>query len=503
MKIVPLKDEDNSNFLFQLKGQFLFTVSMLIILCLSFLIVYSFFSSFIFESGFQLKNLSIELLSLLVISYGVRLIKLGNIDVALHFILITSFIGIWSTIFLGDVTSYERYNTIVFTFGVLSLTSLISKETKKYIFLYTIINIVCLVLLSIFLYNHKVIPFSLLIDFFLDFLFAFILVAIITYNVFVIYQKAFNKIDKHLAEAELAKSEVIILNEELEEKVEQRNLELKLSLDKIEDSNIELTTLNELMIVESSELRNTNYKLQISEERLNISNQTKDKFFSIIAHDLRNPFLVLINNSELLENYFHKMNDEEKLKIINQIKNASNSTYSLLQDLLQWSRSQMNNIEFEPKEYNLYEIVFKIENILKLQAFGKEITLANNIPNDTLIYCDYDMVSTIIRNLISNSIKFTERGGFIEIDLSKDIKSNSANTNFYIKDNGIGMSEEIVKKLFKIGEKVSKSGTEKEPSSGLGLILCKDFVDKHNGLIWIESEVGNGTTFHLSFPNLK
>ncbi|MBU0473534.1 MAG: PAS domain-containing sensor histidine kinase [Bacteroidetes bacterium] len=229
---------------------------------------------------------------------------------------------------------------------------------------------------------------------------------------------------------------------------------------------------------------------------LNELNQTKDKFFSIIAHDLKNPFVTLLGFSEILLSEYKELQSDEVLYFINEMKNTADLSFNLLQNLLQWSRSQTGKIEFHPSTLNLFNIVQQNILLVKKSAEKKEITLFNRVLSDLNINADEDMINTVVRNLLTNAIKFTNIGGVISVESS----FNNGTVEVKIIDSGVGMNGETVAKLFKLESTQSTSGTENETGTGLGLILCKEFVEKHNGKIWVESEVGKGSTFIFSLP---
>lgn len=239
--------------------------------------------------------------------------------------------------------------------------------------------------------------------------------------------------------------------------------------------------------------------LMASEESLKKLNATKDKFFSIIAHDLRNPLGNFVSVLSYLYEFYNDLSEEEKIEYISNTKDSASGILSLLENLLEWSRSQRGMITINPNEYCIRMIADNTLSILKLSADEKNIRLENNIPETTIVNTDANLVSTIIRNLTSNAIKFTPIGGVIEIGIKM---SNDSKLTVYVKDSGVGMNKETVDKLFRIDQSVTTEGTTGEKGTGLGLILCKEFAEKLGGNIWVESEVGSGTTFYFTVPNI-
>ena len=229
---------------------------------------------------------------------------------------------------------------------------------------------------------------------------------------------------------------------------------------------------------------------------LNELNQTKDKFFSIIAHDLKNPFVTLLGFSEILLSEYKELQSDEVLYFINEMKNTADLSFNLLQNLLQWSRSQTGRIEFHPTQLNLHSLVEQNIMLLIKSAEKKNISLLNNVQSNALVQADEDMLNTVIRNLLTNAIKFTNVNG----EISVESNVNDEIVEVKIKDSGVGMDEETVAKLFRLESTHSTTGTNNETGTGLGLILCKEFVEKHNGKIWVNSEVGKGSTFCFSIP---
>ena len=237
------------------------------------------------------------------------------------------------------------------------------------------------------------------------------------------------------------------------------------------------------------------FQILEQKEELEHLNMTKDKFFSIIAHDLRNPFSALLNMSELLNNTYHQLSTTKALEVIKIIYNSSNQIYQLLENLLLWSRSSVGTLSFSPSVNELMPICLSVVESLELQAKVKNIDInIVDIEFKKYVICDSNMIETVIRNLISNAIKFSYSNSTItlEIEVFKD------NADYYlikVSDTGVGIPYEKQSKIFDISEKTSTKGTRNETGTGLGLILCKEFIDKHDCRIWVESEEGKGTTF--------
>lgn len=232
--------------------------------------------------------------------------------------------------------------------------------------------------------------------------------------------------------------------------------------------------------------------------KLEEANNTKDKFFSIIAHDLKNPFNTLIGYSDILKSDFRDYGQDEISEHLNVIYDTSVNGYNLLENLLKWSQSQTNKLLFEPSKINLYDIVQLCIEDIENQSQFKDIDVINDIPKGLHIVADENLLKTVLRNLINNAVKFTQRNGMVSIGCKKDTDV----VEVYVKDTGIGMSKKEKENIFKIDKVSSKPGTEKEKGSGLGLILCKEFVEKHGGTIWVESEPDIGSTFKFTIPKI-
>lgn len=235
---------------------------------------------------------------------------------------------------------------------------------------------------------------------------------------------------------------------------------------------------------------------------LDIANKSKDKFFSIISHDLRSPFTATLMTSKLLIDYYDKFSTEDIFNNIVKINQALNNQYNLLEKLLDWSRVQTGNIEFKPTKIYIKDIINTIETNFLNSFQNKDIEFNFYYDKDLdlsqiFINADEFMINSIFHNLISNSIKFTPRNGKIIFDI--ELLENQSKIKFAIKDSGIGMNENEVQNLFKIDNQNTTLGTEKEKGTGLGLILVKEFVDKHNASIKVESQKYEGTKFTLIF----
>ncbi len=237
-------------------------------------------------------------------------------------------------------------------------------------------------------------------------------------------------------------------------------------------------------------------ELQASEQSLRLANATKDKFFSIIAHDLKNPFNAIIGLSELLVGNLKVIGCDENCEIASAIHTAGDTAYRLLENLLEWSRIQTGDLAFNPEPFVLMELVDEVLALYKNAADARQISIEVSVSSKLSVHADRNMCNTILRNLLSNAIKFTEDKGSICINA---IEFNDR-IEVSVKDNGVGVDDETVKKLFKINEKVSTTDTQKELGTGIGLILCHEFVEKHKGKLWVESEENVGSVFTFSLP---
>ncbi len=243
-----------------------------------------------------------------------------------------------------------------------------------------------------------------------------------------------------------------------------------------------------------SKLKEAENEILKHHDELKKLNATKDKFFNIIAHDLRNPFNSLLGFSELLLKNLKNQNFEKSYIFAEIIMKSSLKTFELLENLLSWSGSQTGKIKIEPRNQDIKKLIDNNIDLLKNSAESKKITLSTKLKNSLSVYADSNMVNAVLRNLISNAIKFSEQDDIITIDA----KETDECILVSVSDTGVGISPENISKLFKVDENLITNGTANETGTGLGLILCKEFIDKHNGKIWAESTIGKGTTFYFT-----
>ncbi|MBP7496925.1 MAG: PAS domain S-box protein [Bacteroidales bacterium] len=245
-----------------------------------------------------------------------------------------------------------------------------------------------------------------------------------------------------------------------------------------------------------SEWKKAELEIKKKNEELKKLNDTKDKFFSIIAHDLKSPFSNILGFCSLLSDDLAEDNFSNVKSYLAHICNSSNYCYRLLENLLDWALAQQGKIPFNPRQVNLNNIIRDVLYISQNLAKPKNIELINNISSQLNIFADIEMIKTIIRNLISNAIKFTDKGGRVELFC----KSDDEYIYIYVKDNGIGINEELATKLLSNEISCSIPGTENEKGSGLGLLICNEFVNKHKGNLSFTSQPGFGSEFCISLP---
>jgi signal transduction histidine kinase len=283
-------------------------------------------------------------------------------------------------------------------------------------------------------------------------------------------------------------AELVIADEEKQKRVAELLI----------DNEEKAKRVAELIIAEEEKAKRVAELVIINTElqRLLQLNSDKDRFISILAHDLRSPFTALLGLSDLLIENVRIYNIEQIESLLNHIKDASKETFALLEDLLKWTSTQSGKIPFKPQILNFAGIVKKILETLNTISYVKNITVKCSASENISVFADIDMLKTIMRNLVSNAIKFTNNGGSIIID-AKEI---SGHVIISVSDNGIGIKPEKISNLFDISQRQTTKGTEEETGTGLGLILCKEFIEINGGKIWVESEYGKGSDFKFTLP---
>ena len=284
----------------------------------------------------------------------------------------------------------------------------------------------------------------------------------------------------------------------LTRKVDERTSEITSKNEQLKKTADDLTQLNEILKERQHEIETKTEEIASQRDELEKINATKDKLFAIIAHDLKNPFNVILGYTDVLVHNFDQWTDSQKLEMLNVVKDSSANAYNLLENLLNWSRSQRNTLGFEPEVADVNGCIRMMMQEVVSFATKKGVILENKFNGSNLtVYADINMLMLICRNLLMNAIKFSNTGNTVSIDAT-GIEKNFV--RFSISDQGIGMKKEKIETLFNPEKNVSTKGTQGEAGTGLGLVLCKDFVTRLNGEIWVESRVNIGTTFYFTVP---
>jgi len=300
------------------------------------------------------------------------------------------------------------------------------------------------------------------------------------------------KLIERQARIEEYAEEVKVTNDQLldrQARIEEQSEELRSQAGRLREVNEQLIEKQKLIEKQSDVVQEIN-------NQLSVLNSTKDRFFTIIAHDLRNPFNVVIGFSKILLREFQNLPTQTVKEYMEMIHNSSVNGNNLLDNLLQWSRSQTGRISFDPVSLNLWSLVEENLALLSADAQKKNIHIHSFIDSKLMVLADGNMIKTVFRNLISNAIKFTDQNG--EITLSAIAERTQVEIT--VMDNGVGITEDVRNMLFHVNTNISTKGTLNESGTGLGLILCKEFVEKHGGKIWVESEVGKGSKFKFTLP---
>lgn len=262
-------------------------------------------------------------------------------------------------------------------------------------------------------------------------------------------------------------------------------------------SNSRLYTEMEVQVFErTKELLQRTRELEMKKDELQKLNATKDRFFSIIAHDLRNPFTVLLGYIDLLTDHYNVVDEQRKSKYLQNIKSSSESIYKLLENLLQWARLNTGSIEYSPKIIDLHSVIAANISFLQNHAENKCIRVNAYVEENLSAFGDVNMITFVIRNLVSNAIKFTNKFGEVNVYA----KEKAEGVEIIVSDNGVGICEDDIPKLFNIDVPHTTKGTFEETGTGLGLIICKEFIEKHSGTFLVESQLGEGSKFTFRIP---
>jgi len=268
---------------------------------------------------------------------------------------------------------------------------------------------------------------------------------------------------------------------------------------KLQRAKIETEQKNKEILEKNELIRKKNRDLELQKEELVLLNQTKDKFFTIVAHDLKNPFSALLGLLDILETDFHDLEDDKKLEIISKLNQNGRNTYNMLVNLLDWARTQKGTIVPVFESVSLKKLIKSSMLFLGQRIQDKEHRVFLGLEDDILLQTDPNLLRTVVVNILNNAVKFSNRGGEIIIEAIK----NESSVIISIKDNGMGMDQEKLSQVFSIATNLSSKGTENELGTGLGLILSKEFVQLLNGTIRAESEPGKGSTFYIELPVIQ
>jgi signal transduction histidine kinase len=291
-------------------------------------------------------------------------------------------------------------------------------------------------------------------------------------------------------------------NRELEE-LKQKNMTQEDLIDSAQSTQIYLVIITGLVVLLMGVTFYLLYKekklaneLKNKTRELSEMNASKDKFFSIIAHDLKNPFNVLVSYTSILKTDLNMFTQEQLQQIISDLNKASENGFNLLQNLLLWTRSQTNRIHILKTNFILKMIFTEVKELADLNMLDKDQRMTMDIDPNLMVYADKDMISAVLRNLVFNAIKFSEKGSEIYL------RANRAGSEVRVDviDSGVGIPDENIKRLFTIDKSATTQGTEGEMGTGLGLVLCKEFIEKNDGKIWVESKVGKGSVFSFIIP---
>ncbi len=290
---------------------------------------------------------------------------------------------------------------------------------------------------------------------------------------------------------------------EAEETINKQLEEIKVQNEEIKSINEELNAVNDDLEDRIEEINKLNEELKISEKKLLSSNNQKDRFFSLLAHDLRSPVGNFLQISELLKFQYEELSKDHINEFFDNLHQLADKTFKLLDNLLMWSRSQLGTLEIDKKELELHNIVEEVIFLFEENLKRKNISCNNSLPINLNVIADLNILQTLFRNIISNAIKFTNSNGTITISSNQEIDKIN-NKKYYIisiQDTGVGIPEDKIEAVFNMNEGYTTLGTNNEKGTGLGLTLCKDLIEKCGERMWVGSKLGIGTTFYFTLSN--
>ncbi len=333
----------------------------------------------------------------------------------------------------------------------------------------------------------------------------------LAYNFLDIYAKIKDSLNNEQINSQInsIQTRFEVSRKELEsERLLRENLEQSLRIERDQNSRIAMILAFVVIIVlmaiffkkyyfkarSVGELKETNQLVEVQKAELEQLIQTKDRFLSIIAHDLKNPFTSLLGFADLAYTEFDEITDQEKKSYLGIIRQSSQHIYSLLENLLTWSRAQSGRIDFNPESVNLHEVVDSSIELVRTASENKHISVFADFNQDVVVKADKNMLSTVLRNLLSNAIKFTPSEGSVTVSC----KSSNGRAVLSVSDTGVGLDQDELSRLFKIDGNLKNPGTNNETGTGLGLILCQEFMNIHKSKIIAESTPGKGSVFSFS-----
>ncbi len=395
--------------------------------------------------------------------------------------IIISFVSVTIIWFYND--GYNSSHSLLFLVTMTVSVMISEAKNRKYVLILFLADLLILLLIHYYFPDY-IIKYENEESRFIDIIFS------VMYNFLIMYFIGINLLDNYIYER---------LNLKIEkEKTEIYNNQLVSLNETISKQNIELEKLNEELTLVNDKVTTQNQLLSKLNEDLSLANKSKDKFFSIISHDLRNPLTAIIGSVDLLE-IFVKKNNQEKISLfVHKLKNSTTKFQTLLNELLEWAGTQTKSITFEPINFDLNQLCKDNITFVKNLAELKELDLLFDSNATERIFADRNMINSVTRNLLTNAIKFTNRKGFVKINIIEEKDSFLIE----VSDSGIGMSQKDVEKLFKIDKNVHTIGCSQEKGTGLGLIICNEFIKRHKGVIEVKSILNIGTTFVIILPKI-